>query len=143
MTRVVNVGGLQLGGGNPVLVQSMTNTDTRDAEATLKQICALHDAGCDIVRVSVYDEACAEADFVFHLFAVQVGVGTSCFGIELETDPDVRHLLFQLRCLHAAIGIEEMVLKCIEGDRTVHSARIYVDVAHFAGQILSHRALSA
>ncbi|MER1994781.1 MAG: flavodoxin-dependent (E)-4-hydroxy-3-methylbut-2-enyl-diphosphate synthase, partial [Eubacteriales bacterium] len=50
MTRVVNVGGLQLGGGNPVLVQSMTNTDTRDAEATLKQICALHDAGCDIVR---------------------------------------------------------------------------------------------
>ena len=44
-----------------MLVQSMTNTDTRDAEATLKQICALHDAGCDIVRVSVYDEACAEA----------------------------------------------------------------------------------
>ena len=61
MTKTVNVGGLQLGGGNPVLVQSMTNTDTRDAEATLKQICALHDAGCDIVRVSVYDEACAEA----------------------------------------------------------------------------------
>ena len=61
MTRVVNVGGLALGGGNPVLVQSMTNTDTRDAEATLKQVRALHDAGCDIVRVSVYDEACAEA----------------------------------------------------------------------------------
>ena len=61
MSRIVKVGGLLLGGGNPVLVQSMTNTDTRDAEATLKQICALHDAGCDIVRVSVYDEACAEA----------------------------------------------------------------------------------
>ena len=61
MTKTVNVGGLLLGGGNPVLVQSMTNTDTRDAEATLRQICALHDAGCDIVRVSVYDEACAEA----------------------------------------------------------------------------------
>ena len=61
MTKTVMVGGLPLGGGNPVLVQSMTNTDTRDAEATLKQICALHDAGCDIVRVSVYDEACAEA----------------------------------------------------------------------------------
>ena len=61
MTKTVKVGGLLLGGGNPVLVQSMTNTDTRDAEATLKQICALHDAGCDIVRVSVYDEACAEA----------------------------------------------------------------------------------
>ena len=61
MTKTVHVGNLSLGGGNPVLVQSMTNTDTRDTEATLKQIRALADAGCDIVRVSVYDEACAEA----------------------------------------------------------------------------------
>ena len=61
MTRVVNVGGLALGGGNPVLVQSMTNTDTRDTAAKLRQIRALADAGCDIVRVSVYDEARAEA----------------------------------------------------------------------------------
>jgi len=61
MTKVVKVGDLLLGGGNPVLVQSMTNTDTRDAAATLAQIRALADAGCDIVRVSVYDEACAEA----------------------------------------------------------------------------------
>ena len=61
MTREVQIGKLRLGGGNPVLVQSMTNTDTRNAEATLAQIRALHDAGCDLVRVSVYDEACAEA----------------------------------------------------------------------------------
>ena len=61
MTKVVKVGNLLLGGGNPVLVQSMTNTDTRDTEATLQQIRALADAGCDIVRISVYDEACAEA----------------------------------------------------------------------------------
>ena len=61
MTKTVRVGGLPLGGGNPVLVQSMTNTDTRDAEATLAQIRALAEAGCDLVRVSVYDEACAEA----------------------------------------------------------------------------------
>ncbi len=61
MTREVQIGKLKLGGGNPVLVQSMTNTDTRDTEATLGQIRALHDAGCDLVRVSVYDEACAEA----------------------------------------------------------------------------------
>lgn len=39
----------------------MTNTDTRDVPATLQQIRALADAGCDIVRVSVYDEACARA----------------------------------------------------------------------------------
>ena len=61
MTKTVQVGSLKLGGGNPVLVQSMTNTDTRDTEATLKQIRALAAAGCDIVRVSVYDEACARA----------------------------------------------------------------------------------
>ena len=61
MTRQVHVGGLPLGGGAPVLVQSMTNTDTRDAQATLAQIKALAEAGCDIVRVSVYDEDCARA----------------------------------------------------------------------------------
>ena len=61
MTRTVTVGNLPLGGGNPVLVQSMTNTDTRDTAATLEQIRALAAAGCDLVRVSVYDEACAEA----------------------------------------------------------------------------------
>ena len=61
MTREVQVGKLKLGGGNPILVQSMTNTDTRDVRATLGQIRALAEAGCDLVRVSVYDEACAEA----------------------------------------------------------------------------------
>ena len=61
MTRTIRVGNLKLGGGNPVLVQSMTNTDTRDVPATLAQIRALADAGCDLVRVSVYDGACAEA----------------------------------------------------------------------------------
>ena len=45
MTREVQIGKLKLGGGNPVLVQSMTNTDPRDTEATLAQIRALHDAG--------------------------------------------------------------------------------------------------
>ena len=61
MTRSVQVGGIAIGGGAPVSIQSMTNTDTRDVEATLSQIRALAAAGCQIVRVSVYDEACAEA----------------------------------------------------------------------------------
>ena len=61
MTKTVQVGSLKLGGGNPILVQSMTNTDTRDVNATLDQIQALSEAGCDLVRVSVYDEACARA----------------------------------------------------------------------------------
>ena len=61
MTRQVLVGNVAIGGGARVSVQSMTNTDTRDAQATLQQIQRLYEAGCDIVRVSVYDEACAEA----------------------------------------------------------------------------------
>ena len=44
-----------MGGGAPVSVQSMTNTDTRDVQATLAQIRALASAGADLVRVSVYD----------------------------------------------------------------------------------------
>ncbi len=61
MTKQVQVGGAAIGGGARVTIQSMTNTDTRDVPATLRQIRALADAGCDIVRVSVYDEACARA----------------------------------------------------------------------------------
>ena len=61
LTREVKLGALTLGGSHPVWVQSMTNTDTRDAAATLAQIRALADAGCDIVRCSVYDEDCAKA----------------------------------------------------------------------------------
>ena len=60
-TRKMFVGSLPIGGGAPVTIQSMTNTDTRDAEKTLEQINALYKAGCEIVRVSVYDDACADA----------------------------------------------------------------------------------
>ncbi|MDD3412226.1 MAG: flavodoxin-dependent (E)-4-hydroxy-3-methylbut-2-enyl-diphosphate synthase [Eubacteriales bacterium] len=60
-TRSFTIGGVPIGGGAPVTVQSMTNTDTRDAEKTLAQVRALAAAGCDIVRVSVYDDACLPA----------------------------------------------------------------------------------
>ena len=52
-TRRVMVGSVPLGGGSPVVVQSMTCTPTVDAEATLAQVNALVDAGCDLVRVTV------------------------------------------------------------------------------------------
>ena len=60
-TRSIKVGNVALGGGAPVSVQSMTNTDTRDVEATLHQIRELAEAGCEIVRISVYDEQCVRA----------------------------------------------------------------------------------
>jgi len=60
-SKQVQAGGVLIGGGAPVSIQSMTNTDTRDVPATLDQIKQLSAAGCDLVRVSVYDRACAGA----------------------------------------------------------------------------------
>jgi (E)-4-hydroxy-3-methylbut-2-enyl-diphosphate synthase len=61
LTRAMKIGNVLIGGGAPVTVQSMTNTDTRDVQATMKQVRALTAAGADIVRVSVYDDGCLTA----------------------------------------------------------------------------------
>lgn len=61
MKRTVNVGGVKIGGGSPVSIQSMTNTDTKDVEKTAAQIERLKNAGCEIVRVAVPDMAAAKA----------------------------------------------------------------------------------
>lgn len=61
LTREVKLANLTLGGKNPVRVQSMCNTDTRDVEATVKQILALEAAGCEINRVAVPDMQAALA----------------------------------------------------------------------------------
>lgn len=60
-TRVIKIGNRVIGGGNPVLIQSMTNTKTEDVEATAAQIRALTDAGCDIIRCAVPTIEAAEA----------------------------------------------------------------------------------
>lgn len=61
LTKKVLLGNLPVGGGSPVTVQSMTNTDTRDIDATVGQIHRLQQAGCEIVRVAVPDQAAAKA----------------------------------------------------------------------------------
>ena len=61
ITKQIKIRDVLVGGGAPIAVQSMTNTDTRDAQATLAQIRALADAGCDIVRCAVPDMQAAEA----------------------------------------------------------------------------------
>ena len=60
-TRIVKVKDVAIGGGNPITIQSMTNTKTQDVEATVRQILALEEAGCDIVRVAVPHEEAARA----------------------------------------------------------------------------------
>lgn len=60
-TRKVMVKGVAIGGGSPVVIQSMTNTKTQDVEATVQQILELEEAGCQIVRVAVPHEEAARA----------------------------------------------------------------------------------
>ena len=60
-TRTIHVGGVAIGGDSPISVQSMTNTDTRDTEATIAQIKRLEEAGCEIIRAAVLDQEAARA----------------------------------------------------------------------------------
>lgn len=61
MSNIVKIGNMTIGGGSPVAIQSMTNTHTADREATLAQILALEQAGCQIVRFTVNTEEAAES----------------------------------------------------------------------------------
>ena len=60
-TKQIRIGSVTIGGGNPVAIQSMTNTATQDVEATVAQILRLEEAGCEIVRCTVPDEEAASA----------------------------------------------------------------------------------
>ncbi len=60
-TVAVDVGGVRVGGKRPIVVQSMTNTDTADVAGTVAQVNALHAAGSELVRVTVNTEAAARA----------------------------------------------------------------------------------
>lgn len=61
MSKIIQIGKIQIGGGQPVAIQSMCNTDTRDAQSTIRQILELEELGCDIIRVAVPDMDAAEA----------------------------------------------------------------------------------
>ena len=105
LTRQVKAGNVLIGGGAAVSVQSMTNTDTADVEATLSQIRALAISGADIVRVSVYNEACAKA--------VRALVDGSGSEFELKEDP----LLFK----YCGTIQEEVHRFAIEYHRSLHN----------------------
>lgn len=68
-TREVKIGNRVIGGGNPILIQSMTNTKTQDVEATIAQIKDLQAAGCDIIRCAVPDMEAAKA-----LYKIKLGI---------------------------------------------------------------------
>ena len=60
-TREVNVGGVLMGGDNPIRIQSMTNTKTQDVEASVKQCIELAEAGCEIIRLTAQNLDAAKA----------------------------------------------------------------------------------
>ena len=60
-TKVIQIGNRVIGGGNPILIQSMTNTRTEDVKATVEQIHRLEAAGCEIIRCTVPTEEAAKA----------------------------------------------------------------------------------
>jgi (E)-4-hydroxy-3-methylbut-2-enyl-diphosphate synthase len=60
-TKSIQCGSIKIGGNAPITIQSMTNTDTRDVQATVKQILELEEAGCEIVRIAIPDEEAANA----------------------------------------------------------------------------------
>jgi (E)-4-hydroxy-3-methylbut-2-enyl-diphosphate synthase len=67
LSKVINIGGVLIGGDNNVIIQSMTNTDTASVEETIKQINRLKQAGCEIVRLSAYNKDAAKAFYKIKL----------------------------------------------------------------------------
>jgi (E)-4-hydroxy-3-methylbut-2-enyl-diphosphate synthase len=61
ISKAIKIGGVTIGGGSPIVVQSMTKTDTRDVMSTINQIKELEDCGCELVRVAVPDREAADA----------------------------------------------------------------------------------
>ena len=61
MSKVVKIGNIKIGGGNPIAVQSMLNTPSRDSAACVKQALELQKAGCEIIRIAVPDKECVKS----------------------------------------------------------------------------------
>src|SRR2546430_16235359 len=74
-TVVVDVGGVKVGGAHPIVVQSMTNTDTAAVDATAAQVRALHEVGSELVRVTVNNDEAAQAvsDIVAQVAGARIG----------------------------------------------------------------------
>ena len=113
-TRQVRLGNIRIGKGAPISIQSMTNTDTRDINVTLRQIRALGRAGCEVIRIAVKDTDSARAiakikkkvsipieadihfDYKLALLAIESGVDA------IRLNPGNIHKPIQVKCIIAA-----------------------------------------
>jgi (E)-4-hydroxy-3-methylbut-2-enyl-diphosphate synthase len=126
MTKQVKIGKINIGGGNRVAIQSMTNTPTKDIDATIKQIFDLENAGCDIVRVAVLDEIDAHAisDIKLRIHIPIVADIHFDYLLALEA---IKNGADKIRINPSNIGAEEKVLKIIEYAKS-HNTSIRIGV---------------
>ncbi len=116
-TREINIGGVKIGAGNPIAIQSMTNTDTADVEATVAQILELEKAGCDIVRATAntMEAACAFAEIKKRIHIPIVADIHFDYRLAIEA---VRHGADKIRINPGNIGgednLKKVVLACKE-----------------------------
>ena len=118
-TKVINVGGVKIGGGNPVAIQSMTNTDTRDWKATVKQIKELQETGCEIIRVSVPDMESAKNIKLIKKHIKIPLVADIHFDHKLAIE-SIKQGIDKLRINPGNIGSKEKVMELVKEAKKAH-----------------------
>jgi (E)-4-hydroxy-3-methylbut-2-enyl-diphosphate synthase len=110
-TVTVDVGGVRIGSGHPIVVQSMTNTDTADPDATALQVAQLAHAGSELVRITVNNDAAAEAVPIIREKLDGLGVGVPLVGdfhynghLLLTKHPDAAAALAKYRINPGNVG---------------------------------------
>ncbi len=131
MTNVVNIGGVKIGGGNPVLVQSMTNTETFNIKKTVEQIKSLEKAGCEIIRVSIPDFESAKAIKAIKKKIKIPLVADIHFDYKLAIE-SIKNGADKIRINPGNIGSEEKVLEIIKAAK---KARIPIRIGVNAGSL--------
>ena len=118
-TRTVKIGNVVIGGGNPVRIQSMTNTKTKDVDATVEQILKLEKAGCEIIRATVPDMESAQA---FEKIKEQIHIPLVAdihFDYRLAIAA-VEHGADKIRINPGNIGAEERVKAVVDACKAHH-----------------------
>ncbi|MDU4959867.1 MAG: flavodoxin-dependent (E)-4-hydroxy-3-methylbut-2-enyl-diphosphate synthase [Sporomusaceae bacterium] len=131
-TRQVKIGGVAIGGGAPIAIQSMTNTPSDDVTATAAQIASLREAGCDIVRVAIPDMAAAKAVGAIKQRQPQTPlVGDIHFDYRLALEA-VEQGIDALRINPGNIGAEANILAVV---RAARQRRIPIRIGVNAGSL--------
>lgn len=133
-TRKIRVGGIYIGGDAPITVQSMTNTDTRDAAATIEQIKRLEEAGCDIVRVAIPDGEAADAVKTIKKAAAVPVVADIHFDYRLALEC-IKNGADKIRLNPGNIGGRDRVQKVVEAAR---EAGIPIRIGVNSGSVEKH-----